>query len=109
MADFTTMVLNFDGSEMPDELSGGGHALTVGRAIAHALTKEAPGGVAVDADEKIKRAKIAIRLHDAKAAVMDTAETELVKELVTQLYNPMVVHRVFPLIDAATAPTKGKR
>lgn len=78
--------------------------LTLGRAIEHALFTVGQSEANISGDQKFARAVLAERIVNDKAAHLTAAEITLIKREVGLLYNPLLIWRIFPLIDPNSKP-----
>lgn len=92
--DPTKPVTDLDGKDITE----GDKVLTVAVVCQRALL--APPGAPVSGEENLRRFKLALRLHDATGLLELTAEeAALVKSQVAANFAPLVVGRVFQLIE----------
>lgn len=100
-------IRDFENNEMPFK----GGILTLRRAITDSLSASFQDERALSSDEKVKRYKIAKKVHHAKTGTEFTVEqVAVMKELVGKNFSPLVVGTCFELIEGGEpceAPAPG--
>jgi hypothetical protein len=93
---FNEPILNLNNETMEDE----GGVITLGRVTSNALLATFPDEKEVSGEVKAKRFKIALKAQEADGdvTVEDVAE---IKKLVGKAYGPLVVGRVFDILEGA--------
>jgi hypothetical protein len=97
--DFTTVITDQDGQpydDCPDKDCKGQHPFTLGLIVARALSNPEPG---LDPVESLRRGKLALDLYKNKNVTLSPEDIVLIKQQVAKLFNPIIVYRVFSLID----------
>ncbi len=82
----------------------GGKPLLMATVATSALLAQVPGETPTG-DDKAARFRLAIRLHAGGAQDIKAEDLALLKKLVGQLYNPLVVGQVFAWCDSDPAPS----
>lgn len=113
-ADFRSPILGPDGKTVPlctDKTPECEAPLTLGIVASNALfAPEAPASdglgrpTAVGADEKVKRAALALRIAGAGQLDLTAEETAMAKQAIGRIYAPLVVYRAWALLDPASVP-----
>ena len=75
--------------------------LTLGRAAATALFANLPGDDKASAEEKFKRGMLALKVRGGGDLAVTAEEIALMKKAVAAAYGPLIVARVWPMLDAA--------
>lgn len=112
--DMTTVIHDAEGKPVTDSLAATPEdtqcktcpPLTIGRAVAHALTWSAPGDERISAEQKFSRGLMAERLRDNKAVTLDASDTAAIIRLVGRLYGPPIV---LPVVQAVDPNAKGEK
>jgi hypothetical protein len=92
----TTSLTDIDGNEFQDKS-------TVKTAILGSLMNPLPGDETMVADKKVALFKLALKVNDTAADCQLTAEeVAMIKERVGKGYPPLIVGRVFQLLDPAS-------
>lgn len=79
-------------------------ALTLGRAVAHALFASFPDEREIGAEQKWARAVLAQRIRDDRAVRLDADEIAVVKRLLGKAYGGVVLMQAYPLLDPNARP-----
>jgi len=91
---FKEPILGLDGNPIPDNNTGGD--LTLGMVCSRSLI----ASDVEDADEKMKRGSLAIKIYDSEEPMaLKVEEVSLLKEVVSKMWSPLIVARAFPLLD----------
>lgn len=100
--DFGSPIKQLDGSVMRTDDK---QVLTLDTVVENALLASYPDEQTLSGEEKVKRFKLAVRIHDQRKDPTLTAdETALIKKLVAKAYNPLVVGQAWTLLDPASVP-----
>lgn len=76
---------------------------TVRFVVVNALMAQLPSERDLSADKKLERFDLALKLQSAEGDVkLDAEKTALIKKMVGAVYNPLIVGRVFQIIDPAS-------
>lgn len=103
MIDFTTELTDLDGAILRDPLAPAA-PLTLGRAAANALVSAVPGEQTTAGADHVARLALALKVKDAKAAVLTVEDAALIKDRIAKFYtNSLVVGRAWSLLDPPAA------
>jgi hypothetical protein len=95
-------ICDFDGNELPFK----GKPLTLRAAIVDSLASTYADERALPNEEKVKRYKLAKKVHNAKPTAEFTIEqTALMKDFVGKNFTPLIVGACFELIEAGCNAT----
>lgn len=84
--------------------------MTLGRAVAQALFAVHPDDAKVSGEEKFSRGMLALKVRSGGEVAVTAEEITLMKKVVAQSYGSLMVAKVWPLLDAATAaPATGEK
>jgi hypothetical protein len=100
--DFTRVIVDLDGKP----LQNAGVDMTLGETATHALLAHYEGERNLGDDEKLKRFLLAAKIRQAKDAKLTADEIALIKKLVAKAFAPLVVGRVWEIIDPASVQGK---
>lgn len=106
MRDFSKVLTDFDGEPIeettPPKEEGGKpivKTLTLGLACINSLISFGESERSISADEKVKRYKLAHRLHDQGLCEIDGSELALLLQQVGKVYYPLAVGQAFELLQ----------
>lgn len=98
--DFTTVLLDFKGRSIKDDLEEGNPDLTLGTAARHALLVNLPNET-LGEEEKWKNANLAYTIEFDTNCVLKVGEIDNIKKRIGKAYGAVVVWAAFPLLDPA--------
>ncbi len=82
-------------------IKDGEASLTLGAVATNALLMPYEDERNLSGDDKVKRFKLAQRIHDAQGEVdISSEEITLLKSLIAKAYTPLVVGRAFAILEA---------
>jgi hypothetical protein len=84
----------------------GQEPITLGAVISTALLTPFPDEQNLSGEEKTKRFLLALKVHQGRDAGLTADETALIKKLVAKLYGPLIVGRVWAIIDPPSMPAQ---
>ncbi|MCC6172080.1 MAG: hypothetical protein IT481_08630 [Gammaproteobacteria bacterium] len=100
--DFTVVLQDLDGQPMQN----GGKAMTLGDTVAHALLSPYAGEESIAGEEKIRRFELARKLRGAVDPALTAEDVALIKKLVAKAFAPLVVGRVWEIVDPASVKAR---
>lgn len=80
--------------------AGSSKPLTLRKACCHALFMSFPDEQNLSGQKKFQRASLAMMIHDTPEPKLVVEQIAQIKELVAKMYGPVVVYRVWTLLDA---------
>lgn len=104
--DFTTIMVDQDDHQLTecadpaDKECKDKRPITLGMVCMRALINPEPG---LKPEDSLKRGKLALDIYKANAAQLTAEEITTIKAQIAKAYGPLVVVRVFPLLDPVTA------
>ncbi len=102
--DFSIVLVNLAGKALKDQDN---QDLTLGSTCVSALLTMTEKDSKLAGLERKKRADLADRIYDKKEPVnLDVKEISLLKDLVGEVYSPLIVKRVWDLLDPDVESTK---
>lgn len=101
--DFSAQILELDGT--PVKI--GGKELTLSSVACNSLLAVHEADAKMSGEDKAKRMKIALRVHDAGVQDIDVNDAVLLKMLIGRVYGPLVVGRAFDLLDDSSKSSPG--
>jgi len=95
--DFQKPILGLNGKPIVDNNAGGD--LTLATVCSRSLiASDTPK----NAEEKFRRGRLAIKISDSKVPLdLKVEDISLIKEVVSEIWSPLVIARAFPLLDEA--------
>lgn len=113
--DFTQVLIGVKGAPLMDmDVPKGAEPipLTLGAAAAHALMADFPDermpGREVSAEQKYRRAALALRIETEIAAILTSDEITLIKAMIAKGYPPLVMYRAWNALDPALGDQAAK-
>jgi len=104
MPNLSAPILDLAGSPMLDEQGSDGPVVaTVAKACVTALTATLPGEGQLSGEEKFKRFLLAQRIVGTPDLDLAAEDIVLLKRLIGTAYPPLVVGRVWEVLDPASA------
>lgn len=104
--DMTAALLDENDKPIPDQAGiqrveelAAAPALTLGRAVMHALFATLPEERDVSPEEKWARAALAMQIRDDPAAELTAEQIAKIKRLLGRIYGGLIIMRAFPLLD----------
>ena len=101
MIDVTQVICEFDGEPLAVGEEGKEQILTLRLVCTRSLTAILRQDEGVGGEEKLRRGMLAERIYVNDEVELKAEEISLVKELVGRLYGPLVVMRVWRMLDPA--------
>jgi hypothetical protein len=101
-ADFTKPLLDLEGKP----ILAANIPLTLGEAVATALLANYADEQNLSGEEKVKRFLLAVKVHNATELGLTSDEITLIKKLVAKAFAPLVVGRIWAILDPPSIPTK---
>lgn len=80
-------------------LTNGEKEFTLGMALANALLASYPDEQNLPGSEKVKRFKLAEKAYAGGEQEVSVEDAALIKTLVAKAYNPLIVGRVYEIIE----------
>ncbi len=100
--DFTQILTDLDGKPVKNsEIE-----VTLGAAATHALLTPFPDEQNLSGEEKVKRFLLATKVREAKDVKLTIDELNMIKKLVGKAYAPLLVGRIWEIIDPASVEKK---
>ena len=94
-------IFTVEGKEIPDTMTEAKAPLTVRAAVCHALFAQFPDDDKIGGEEKFKRAALAMKIYDTPEVKLTVEQIALAKRMVARLYSPLIVYRVWSVLDEA--------
>lgn len=111
MANFKTTLIDYDGKPLPQVMVGpdgrvvpSGNELTLRTVAVNALSAEHADERGLSGEDKVKRAALALRIHQQDDVELTAEEIALLKRLVARISPPLVVLRAWAILDPASIP-----
>lgn len=108
-ADFSSVITDPDGKPFPScsdpKLAECAKPFTLGAAASAALLTQSLGDERMTAEQKVSRAALALKVRDAGQLDLKAEDVAMIKDAVGKAYQPLVVYRVFGLVDPASVNT----
>lgn len=101
--DFTQIVKDQDDQPLHDIVAmqaNGGKVvhLTLGRVVSHSLMAQEQGEQ-LSGEDKFSRGYLAFKVRDCSDCEVKAEEIALMKKQAAKLYSPIVIYRIFPMLD----------
>lgn len=98
---FQTPIVDYDGQPVKDDT---GKTTTLGRVAMISLGSRYQEDTNASTDEIYKRGQLAAKVYEAKAPVdLTVEEVALIKRFIAKSQSPLIVAKVFPMLDKAEA------
>jgi len=110
--DFSTPICDFDGKPLPLIKEGKvveDKTVTLATVCVEALNATFPDERELDGKEKFDRFMLASKVYSGGEIDLKVEDLAMIKKLVGKAYGPLVVGRVYELIDEAKKPRSVKK
>lgn len=99
-----TVLAGLDGNPMKESDATDAKDATLRSVLLKAALVTLPGDDQMSADQKVGLALLTQRIYGDNAAEFTSEETTILKERVGKAFSPIVVLRIFELLDPASVP-----
>lgn len=107
--DFSAKVLDFEGGPVKSSTEEKAEDLTLRLACVRALVIPYEDERNLSAEDKFKRGELAAKIYAANEPTeLKVEDVATLKKLIGKAFSPLIIYRIWPLLDAAENPKEDK-
>lgn len=85
-----------------DKVTDNEKELTLGVLIVRALMGVFPDEASLSGEEKVRRYKLAMKIHEAETVELSLSDVELIKKLIGKMFTTALVYPLWKLLDPSS-------